>query len=58
MTGLPGTDLLRALQTMFFDGLARQGEFTLWFDFFCALLLIVTTALAPPSGTSPTASFR
>lgn len=46
VTSLPGTDLLRALQTMFFDGLARQGEFTLWFDFFCALLLIVTTALA------------
>jgi hypothetical protein len=40
-TGLPGSDLLRALQTMFLGGEARAGEFTLWFDFFCAALLIV-----------------
>lgn len=40
-TGLPGSDLLRALQTMFLGGEARAGEFTLWFDFFCAALLLV-----------------
>ncbi len=48
-TGIPGYDLLRALQTMFLDGPARRagstGEFTLWFDFFCALLLLATTVL-------------
>ncbi len=44
VTGIPGTDLLRALQTMLLlDGQARQGEFTLWFDFFCVILLVVTT---------------
>ena len=43
ITGIPGTDLIRALQTMFFGGLSRQGEFTLWFDFFCVILLAVTT---------------
>ena len=46
ITGIPGTDLLRALQTMFLGGAARAGEFTLWFDFFCAILLIVGTVLA------------
>jgi hypothetical protein len=46
VTGLPGADLLRALQTMFLGGSARAGEFTLWFDFFCAMLLIVGTVLA------------
>ncbi|MBK8989134.1 MAG: hypothetical protein IPM39_24230 [Chloroflexi bacterium] len=45
-TGLPGTDLLRALQTMFLGGTARAGEFTLWFDFFCAGLLVVGAVLA------------
>lgn len=45
-TGLPGYDLWRALQTMFLGGPARAGEFTLWFDFFCALLLLVTSILA------------
>jgi hypothetical protein len=35
--------LIRALETMFLDGQARQGEFTLWFDFFCVILLAVTT---------------
>ncbi|MCP4357247.1 MAG: hypothetical protein GY796_04420 [Chloroflexi bacterium] len=45
VTGIPGTDLLRALQTMFLGGQARAGEFTLWFDFFCAILLLVTTAI-------------
>lgn len=43
VTGIPGTDLIRALQTMFFGGISRQGEFTLWFDFFCVILLAVTT---------------
>jgi len=46
ITGIPGTDLLRALQTMFLGGQARAGEFTLWFDFFCAVLLIVGTIFA------------
>ncbi|MCA9874700.1 MAG: hypothetical protein KC441_13615, partial [Anaerolineales bacterium] len=46
VTGFPGTDLLRALQTMFLGGPARAGEFTLWFDFFCAVLLIVGTIFA------------
>ncbi|GIK54805.1 MAG: hypothetical protein HND44_04695 [Chloroflexi bacterium] len=45
-TGLPGYDLLRALQSMFLGAPARAGEFTLWFDFFCALLLLATTILA------------
>jgi hypothetical protein len=43
ITGIPGTDLIRALQTMFFGGISRQEEFTLWFDFFCLILLAVTT---------------
>ena len=42
-TAVPGTDLLTALKTMFFGGTARMGEFTLWFDFFCAMLLIGAT---------------
>lgn len=46
VTGLPGTDLFRALQTMFLGGTARAGEFTLWFDFFCAILLIVAAIAA------------
>ena len=45
-TGFPGFDLIRALQTMFLGGEARMGEFTLWFDFFCAILLLVTTIIA------------
>lgn len=45
-TGIPGFDLIRALQTMFFGGEARMGEFTLWFDFFCTMLLLVTTVIA------------
>jgi hypothetical protein len=45
-TGFPGYDLFRALQTMFLGAAARTGEFTLWFDFFCAVLLLVTTILA------------
>ena len=46
VTDIPGTDLLRALQTMFLGGQARAGEFTLWFDFFCAVLLIIGTVFA------------
>ncbi len=45
-TGLPGSDLLRALNTMFLGGTARMGELTLWFDFFIAIFLLVTTILA------------
>ena len=42
-TGIPGQDLLRALNTMFLGAEARSGELTLWFDFFIALLLLITT---------------
>jgi hypothetical protein len=45
-TGIPGSDLLRALPGMFGLGTGRAGEFTLWFDFFVTLLLIVTTIWA------------
>jgi hypothetical protein len=39
-TGLPGTDLFRALYRLFFGGPARPGDFNLWFDILCAFLLI------------------
>lgn len=45
-TGIPGQDLLRALNTMLLGGKARSGELTLWFDFFVAILLLITTILA------------
>ncbi len=45
-TGIPGADLLRALQGMFGLGTGRAGEFTLWFDFFVTLLLLATTVWA------------
>lgn len=45
-TGIPGADVVTALNTMLFGGPARAGEFTLWFDFFCTLLLVVTTIVA------------
>lgn len=45
-TGIPGTDLLRALAGMVGVGNGRSGEFTLWFDFFITLLLLATTPLA------------
>ncbi|MBK7894278.1 MAG: hypothetical protein IPJ90_05215 [Anaerolineaceae bacterium] len=45
-TGIPGTDLLRALAGMVGVGPGRVGEFTLWFDFFITLLLLATTAVA------------
>jgi len=44
-TAFPGLDIFRAIQTMFFGGSARAGQFTLYFDFFCACLLIYTTFL-------------
>jgi hypothetical protein len=41
-TGIPGTDMIRALEKM----LRGEAAFTLFFDLFCALLLIVTTIAA------------
>lgn len=41
-TGLPGSDLITALRQMF----SGVGEFRLFFDFFCAILLIATTIIA------------
>lgn len=46
VTGLPGRDLLVALGTLVRGTGPRAGEFTLFFDLFCALLLAVTTVLA------------
>jgi hypothetical protein len=45
-TAIPGSDLRRALQSMAGLGTGRSGEFTLWFDFFTALLLLATTVWA------------
>ncbi len=45
-TAIPGSDLLRALQGMAGLGTSRTGEFTLWFDFFTALVLLATTVWA------------
>jgi hypothetical protein len=42
-TSFPGTDLLTALQILVSGNGIRAGEFTLYFDFFVALLLIATT---------------
>ena len=42
-TGIPGSDILRALQSMVGLNTSRAGEFTLWFDFFVTLLLLATT---------------
>ncbi|MGH2538152.1 MAG: mannosyltransferase family protein [Candidatus Promineifilaceae bacterium] len=41
-TGVPGADLLRALAQMFAGG----APFSLYFDFLCALLLLITSLLA------------
>jgi hypothetical protein len=41
-TGIPGTDLITALRQMF----AGAAPFTLFFDFFCAIFLLVTTIVA------------
>ena len=56
-TGIPGVDLLTALNTMFAGGQARAGEFTLWFDFFVTLLLIGTTIHAIFRFNRPTWGF-
>ena len=45
-TGIPGSDLLRALRGMVGLGTGRAWEFTLWFDFFITLLLLATTVWA------------
>jgi hypothetical protein len=45
-TGIPGTDILRALSGMFGLGTGRAGEFSLWFDFFVTGLLAITTVWA------------
>ena len=45
-TGIPGSDLLRALRGMMGLEDGRSGEFTLWFDFFITLLLLATTIWA------------
>lgn len=42
-TELPGSDVWRAVQTLFFGGSSRAGEFTLWIDFIVLAFLIVTT---------------
>jgi hypothetical protein len=41
-TGFPGTDMIKAVVRVF----QGKAAFTLFFDFFCALLLIVTTIAA------------
>ena len=46
-TGVPGADLITAANTLFFGGPARTNEIiALSFDFFCAMLLIVTAIVA------------
>jgi len=42
-TGIPGADLVTAVQTIFFGGTARAGEFTLIFDLLVVVFLGVTT---------------
>lgn len=42
-TGIPGRDLLTAVQTLFFHGPARAGEITLYLDLAVAILLLVAT---------------
>lgn len=42
-TNFPGSDVFRAMQTMFFGGLSRAGEFTLWIDFLTLLFLAWST---------------
>lgn len=42
VTGVPGGDLITALRQMFAGG----APFTLFFDFFCALFLLVTSIVA------------
>jgi hypothetical protein len=45
-TGFPGRDLGTAVQTFFFGGTARAGEFTLVFDFLIVFSLLGTTIWA------------
>ena len=42
-TSFPGVDMITAVQTIFFGGPARAGKFTIYFDFACALFLIIST---------------
>ncbi|MCP4426632.1 MAG: hypothetical protein GY803_19230 [Chloroflexi bacterium] len=42
-TGFPGQDLVTAVNTFFFGGIARAGEFTFVFDFVVAFFLLATT---------------
>ena len=42
-TGFPGLDLVTAVQTFFFGGTARAGEFTLVIDFLIFFFLLATT---------------
>lgn len=42
-TGFPGRDLGTAVNTFFFGGTARAGEFTLVFDFLIVFFLLATT---------------
>lgn len=45
-TRLPGSDVIMALQSMLSGSGPRAGEFALRFDFFCLLLILVTTPAA------------
>jgi hypothetical protein len=42
-TGFPGKDLVTAVNTFFFGGTARAGEFTLVIDFLLVFFLLGTT---------------
>lgn len=42
-TGIPGIDLINTVQTLFFSNSPQQHNITLWFDFFCVILIVVTT---------------
>lgn len=42
-TNLPGSDIWRAVESMFFGGASRAGEISLWFDFLCLIFLVVST---------------
>jgi hypothetical protein len=44
-TGIPGTDLIRAMGTIVTGSGPRMGEFTLVFDFVTLMLLVATTVL-------------
>lgn len=45
-TRLPGSDVITALQSLLTGSGQRAGEFALRFDFFCLLLILVTTPAA------------